>query len=83
MVQRIQHKGTICRGLGCDLDGSQTVPTHTNYRFAGDFVGAAIGHDGYAYLTWMGADKPPVATPVDPSSTYGVIDFARIAPLRH
>ena len=80
VLQRIQHAGTICRGLGCDLDGSP--PQHTNYRFAGDFVGAAIGRDGYAYLTWMGADKPPVATPVDPSSTYGVIDFARVAPAR-
>ena len=82
VLQRLHHKGMICRGLGCDLDTSGAVPQHTNYRFAGDFVGAAIGPDGYAYLSWMGADKPPVATPVDPSSVYGVIDFARVAPPR-
>ena len=82
VLQKLHHRGIICRGLGCDLDTSQDVPQHTNYRFAGDFVGAAIGADGYAYLSWMGADKPPVATPVDPSSNYGVIDFARVAPLR-
>jgi hypothetical protein len=80
VLQRLHHKGLICRGLGCDLDTSGAVPQHTNYRFAGDFVGAAIGSDGYAYLSWMGADKPPVATPVDPSSNYGVIDFARVPP---
>jgi len=80
LIERISHRGLICRGLGCDLDTSGAVPKHTNARFAGDFIGAAIGRDGYAYLSWMGADKPPVVTPVDPSSVYGVIHFARISP---
>jgi hypothetical protein len=77
-LEKLKHTGLICRGLGCDLDGTK----HTTARYAGDFVGAAIGPDGAAYLSWMGADKPPVQTPVDPSSDYGVIRFARVAPSR-
>jgi hypothetical protein len=82
LVEKISHHGLICRGLGCDLETSGLLPKHTNSRFAGDFMGAAMDAHGVSYLTWMGADKPPVATPVDPSTVYGVIHFARISALR-
>jgi hypothetical protein len=77
-LEKLQHKGLICRGLNCDLDESSTPPKKTAARFAGDFVGASIGPDGAAYLSWMGADKQPGNLPVDPSSDYGVLRFARV-----
>ncbi len=77
-LEKIGHIGTICRGLGCDLNTGSVPPRHTSDRFAGDFLGAAIGPDGAANLTWMGHDRPASSLPVDPSSNYGDIHFARL-----
>lgn len=77
-LAKLRHTGLICRGLNCDLDTSTVPPKKTTARYAGDMIGAAIGKDGAAHVSWMGADKPPLGLPVDPSSSYGEIDYARI-----
>jgi len=78
VLEKLHHTGVICRGLGCDIDVNGVVPQHTASRFAGDFLGAAMDRHGVSYLAWMGSDKPPSVTPVDPSTVYGVIHFARL-----
>lgn len=70
--------GPICRGLGCCHDTSGAWPRNTAARMASDFFGAALSRDGVAYLSWMGADKPPSSRQADPPSAYGIIRLARM-----
>lgn len=79
VLEKLHHTGLICRGLGCDIDVNGVVPQHTPARFAGDYLGVAMDRHGVSYLAWMGADKAPSVTPVDPSTVYGVIHFTRLA----
>lgn len=79
VLEKLHHTGIICRGLACDVDTDGVVPQHTAARFAGDYLGVAMDRQGVSYLAWMGTDKVPSVTPVDPSTVYGVIHFARLA----